>query len=178
MNQKHLALILVGICALAIVQGILWLQGETVKITKKAETARHELESQREMAEIGLLRYRSLQNSSGDLMKFLSAWEAVLAEVPTRDSAEAQFITRIRDANLATISQRFDTVPVKGGSSIPEALRAHVIFEDNFVRLLNWLGTMEREMPGLRVSSLRISRGTRPEDIRMEASLDQPIFKK
>jgi len=95
-------------------------------------------------------------------MEFLSAWEGSLAGIPSRDSAEAQFI---------------DTVPVKGGSSIPEALRAHVIFEDNFVKLLNWLGSMEQEMPGLRVSSLRISRGTRPEDIRMEASLDQPIYK-
>jgi hypothetical protein len=177
MNQKHVALVLVGICALAIIQGILWLQGEAVKITKEADKTRYELNSQREVAEIGLARFRDLQNSSRDLMEFLSAWEGSLAGIPSRDSAEAQFITRIRDANLATISQRFDTVPVKGGSSIPEALRAHVIFEDNFVKLLNWLGSMEQEMPGLRVSSLRISRGTRPEDIRMEASLDQPIYK-
>lgn len=176
MNNKHLALILVGLAAFLVIQGILWVRGEKDKIMLKADGLRADLATQEQVASIGKNQYYELQRNAQDLMAFLNAWEQPLRDISSRDGAEAQFITRIRNANLATISQRFEEIPVKGASAIPQALRAHVVFEDNYANLLNWLGGMEQDLPTLRISSVKLAPGTRPEDIRMEASLDQPIY--
>ena len=177
MNNKHIALILVGLITFLVIQGILWVRGEKDKIMLKADGLRADLATQEQIALIGKNQYLSLEASSRDLTKFLADWETALRQFPTRDSAEAQFITRIREANLATISQRFEVVQGKPSSAIPQALRARVTFEDNYANLLNWLGGMEEQLPTLRVSELKISRGTRAQDVRLEASLDHPIYK-
>ena len=67
---------------------------------------------------------------------------------------------------------------MKGNASVPTALRAILIFEDDYVRLLNWLGQIEATMPTVRISSAHLTKGTRANDLRMEVAIDQPLIKK
>lgn len=84
---------------------------------------------------------------------------------------------RVKDANLVNLSQRFESAPVKGNDSIPSALRSLLTFEDEYAKLLNWLGSLEVSMPTVRTSSVHLSAGTRPNELRMEVILEQPLLK-
>jgi len=66
---------------------------------------------------------------------------------------------------------------VKGNESIPKTMKAYLTFEDDYARLLNWLGDLEVKMPTLRTSSVRLAKGTRANDLRMEVVLEQPLLK-
>lgn len=177
MNHKHLALIIVGLLAFLCIQGVLWVRGIRDESVKKARDLEAQEQSQRQILAVQAAQLNNMKTSSSDLIEFLNAWEIPLSSVTSSESAEALFITKVRDAEIATLAQRFDNVPLKLGDSLPQAVRAQLIFEDNYGRLLNWLGRIEEELPAVRISSVQISKGTRPEDIRMEAIIDQPIYK-
>ena len=84
---------------------------------------------------------------------------------------------RIKEANLVNLAQRFEQSPLKGNASIPSTMRAYLTFEDDYARLMNWLGDLEVKMPTVRTSSARLSKGTRANDLRIELVLEQPLLK-
>jgi len=176
MNNKHIAVILIGLLAFGFLQGILWVRGERDKTIAKAEALQAEEATQRQLVAVQTAQLAQLKQSSTDLISFLNAWEGPLSRVRTPENAEALFITKIRDGNLSSLSQKFGRVALKAGSSLSGAVRAQLTFEDDYASLLNWLGRLESELPTLRVNSVKISKGTRPQDIRMEATLDQPLY--
>jgi len=85
---------------------------------------------------------------------------------------------RVKEANLVNLAQRFELGTVKNNPSIPTAMRTYLTFEDDYPRLMNWLGDLEVKMPTLRISSVRLSKGTRPIDLRAEIILEHPLLKK
>ena len=85
---------------------------------------------------------------------------------------------KVKSSNLVNLSQRFETAEVKGNVSVPTAMRAILIFEDDYVRLLNWLGEIEATMPTARVNSAHLTKGSRLNDLRLEVAIDQPLIKK
>ncbi len=176
MNNKHIAVILVGLLAFVFLQGILWVRGERDKTVARAQALQAEESTQRQLVAVQAAQLAQLKQSSVDLINFLDAWEVPLNLVRTTENAEALFITKIRDGNLSSLSQKFDRVALKAGSSLPAAVRAQLTFEDDYASLLNWLGRLETDLPTLRVNSLKISKGTRPQDVRLEATLDQPLY--
>ena len=127
----------------------------------------------RERAQLATLR-----RQSASLIEFLKTWQPYFESVDTPQSSEVNFTMRVKDANLVNLSQRFEQVKVPGNASIPGALRAFLIFEDDYARLLNWTGELEARMPTVRISSIRLAKGTRANDVRMELILDQPLLKK
>ena len=111
-------------------------------------------------------------------MDFLKIWQPYFQTIDTPQSAEINFTMRVKSSNLVNLSQRFDLVSMKGNTSVPTAMRAMLTFEDDYVRLLNWLGQIEATMPTVRVSSIHLTKGSRANDLRMEVSVDQPLIKK
>jgi phosphoheptose isomerase len=176
MTNKHLALIIVGLMAFLCLQTILWVRGNRDKTIQQADALRAEETTQRQLLAIQSSQINQLKATSRDLVSFLDEWEKPLNSFKVTENAEAMFITKVREANLATVSQKFDRINLKAGSSLGAAVRAQLIFEDDYARLLNWVGKMEQEFPTLRVSGISISQGTRPGEIRLEATMDQPLY--
>jgi hypothetical protein len=50
-----------------------------------------------------------------------------------------------------------------------------LLFDDNYSKLLNWFGHMEKIKPTMRVGKLALSKGSRGEDLRMELVLEVPL---
>lgn len=176
MNHKHIALVLLAIVAFGLIQIVLMFQKKRDTTALQAETLRNEEINQRQLLAVQTTQLNDTQRSAQKLIDFLDEWEKPLAEITSPESAEVRFITKIRDGNLASLAQRFETIQLKAGSSLPTATRAQLTFEDNYARLLNWVGGLEEALPAVRVNSIKISKGTRPQDVRMEITLDQPIY--
>lgn len=178
MNRKHLACILVGLLIVCIVQGTMWMknrmafvQSEAQKATTTANlTATQLLREKKSLSE--------LSQSSEKLIDFLRIWEPYFSPDESPQSAELNITLKIKEDNLVSLSQRYEVVALKGNQSLPYIGRSHITLEDNYARLLNWLGRIETSIPTVRLSSLRVAKGTGKDDLRMEIIFEQPLMKR
>lgn len=177
MNNKHIACAIVAMFIVVLVQFTLWVQGNRTKVQSEAGAAQQaetdaNVQLNQERAQLGELRKKST-----DLIEFLRIWQSYFTTIDNAQSAEINLSMRIKDANLVNLAQRFEQTPVKGNASIPNTMRAYLTFEDDYARLMNWLGDLEVKMPTVRTTSARLSKGTRANDLRMEIVLEQPLLK-
>lgn len=177
MNQKHISCGIIALLILALIQLTLWVQNKRNAVQREAADAQLAEDS----ANAQLSRERSqlsdLRRQSTDLIEFLKIWQPYFITVDTAQSAEVNMQMRVKDANLVNLSQRFEQMPVKSNDSIPSSLRSLLTFEDDYSKLLNWLGNLEVSMPTIRTSSVHLSMGTRANELRMELILEQPLLK-
>ena len=110
------------------------------------------------------------------MREYLSLWEPHLKQTRNPQFGEALINLRIKQGDIITLSQGFETVNFNKGGTIPRTLQARLVFEDDYVKTLNWLATLEGTMPASRVSSLRLSKGQSGNDIKMEVTIDVPIL--
>ena len=178
MNNKHVACGIVALFIVVLVQLTLWVQGHRTKVQNEAGAAQQaesdaNAQLTQERSQLGELRRQSTE-----LIEFLRIWQPYFSTIDNPQSAEVNMSMQIKDANLVNLAQRFELTPTKGHASIPNTLRGFLTFEDDYVRLMNWLGDLEVKMPTVRTSSVRLSKGTRTNDLRMEVVLEQPLLKK
>ena len=177
MNNKHIACGIVALFIVALVQFTIWVQGHRTKVQNEAD-AEQQVEA---TANTQLNRERTqlseLRRQSTDLIEFLRIWQPYFTTNDNPQSAEVNLSMRIKEASLVNLAQRFEIAPVKGNASIPNTMRAFLTFEDDYARLMNWLGDLEVKMPTVRTSSVRLAKGTRANDLRMEIVLEQPLLK-
>lgn len=177
MNSKHIACGIVAILIVLLVQLTLWVQGNRTKVENEATAAQQAASDANAQLNQERTQLSQLRRQSADLMEFLRIWQPYFATIDSAQSAEVNLSMRIKEANLVNLAQRFEQTPVKGNASIPTTLRGFLTFEDDYTRLMNWLGDLEVKMPTLRTSSIRLAKGTRANDLRMEIILDQPLLK-
>lgn len=177
MNSKHIACGIVAFFIVILVQFTLWVQGNRTKVQNEAGAAQQAeadavAQLNQERSQLGELRRQST-----DLIDFLRIWQPYFTTIDNPQSAEVNLSMRIKEANLVNLAQRFEQAPNKGNASIPNSMRAYLTFEDDYARLMNWLGDLEVKMPTVRTSSVRLAKGTRANDLRMEVILEQPLLK-
>ncbi len=178
MNQKHISCAIIALLIMAFVQTTLWVQTHRTKVQNEASIAQKEEEAASDLLGRERSQFSELRRQSADLMEFLEIWEPYFTTIDTTQSAEINMQMKVKDADLVNLSQRFEAAPVKGNLSIPSVLRSLLTFEDDYSKLLNWLGNLEKTMPTVRTKSIRLAKGTRTNDLRMEVILEQPMLKK
>lgn len=121
----------------------------------------------------------NLQRQSVDLLDFVSAWEPFFASVGEQQAAQTAISMKVREAGVRPLSQRYEQVPHKIAdqdiASLPTLMRATFVFDDDYAKLLNWLGTVERAGPAMRVGKLDLTNGSREGDLRLEMTLEVPL---
>lgn len=177
MNSKHLAAIIVALMGVLFVQVYLQARNRLTKSQVELKSAR----SATRALELNLRNERTtlelLKNNSATMLAFLDGWTGALGVIDNPEAGEITISTRVKQAGLITLAQRFEVITRKG-DTIPSVVRAHLVFEGDYAKSLNWLGKIEAELPSSRVTNLRIVRGETGNDIRMNLVLDLPVLKK
>lgn len=175
MNKKHVGLVVVGLLIAAMVQTTLWMNNRLSSMRQeqvKAEEAAAQSATRLQQERVAL---SALQESSAELIDFLSAWEPYFQAVNTPQAAEIGVSMRIREAGLVTLAQRYEPTSIRGNDAIPRVMRVTLTVEDEYTKTINWLGMLENEIPTLRIANLRLSKGQLANDIRMEVTLEIPL---
>ena len=178
MNNKHLACGIVALLILLLGQVTMWVQKSSAGMQKEASAAQEAEKVAKGTLEKEKAQLSELTRQSTNLIAFLKIWQPYFQTIDSPQSAEVNFTMKVKSSNLVNLSQRFETAEVKGNVSVPTAMRAILIFEDDYVRLLNWLGEIEATMPTARVNSAHLTKGSRLNDLRLEVAIDQPLIKK
>jgi len=179
MNAKQLGIVVVLIGILLLLQ-----LGQSFRGKAKSLNAEAEAKSEEEaalatqlQAEKGVLE--DLQRQSQDLLEFVSKWEPFFAVIEEQQAAETGISMKVREAEMLNLSQRYQQVPHKinnvDNKSLPILMRATLVFDDNYAKLLNWVGMMEKIRPTMRIGRLVLSKGSRGEDLRMDVTLEVPL---
>ena len=123
----------------------------------------------------------NLQQQSADLLNFVAVWKPYFALVDDQQAVETGITMRVREGDLLTLSQRYKQVPHKIANEdvafLPTLMRATLVFDDNYEKLLNWLGSVEKIKPTMRVGKLDLTKGSRGGDLRMELTLEVPLLR-
>lgn len=178
MNKKHLACVVIILLIAILVQVTLWMRGHKVKIQREADAARAEVSNTTMQLQVERAQLAQLQNSARALIEYLNTWMPYFKAVDSAQNAELKISLRIKQDNLISLSQRYEVIGNPGNAFLPSVMRAQLTFEDDYARVLNWLGQIESELPTLRTSNVRITRGTGGNDLRVELQLDQPLMAK
>lgn len=177
MNNKHIACIIVFLLLVGMVQGTMWMNNRMAKMRQEASQA----EQNASVATFQLANEKrqldALKVSSKGLIDYLDTWSPYFDEVDSSQNAELKISMRIKQDSLTSLSQRYEVVASKN-KALPKVMRAHVSFDDNYMRLINWLGQLENQLPTMRIFSLRLAKGTGPNDLKVDAVLEQPLIGK
>lgn len=175
MSKKHLACVVIILLIAVLAQTTLWMNKRMVKMQGEAEKAKAKAATSALQLQIERGQLAELQKSSKALIEYLNVWQPYFNAADSAQNAELKISLRIKQDNLVSLSQKYSVVGNKGNKFLPSIMRAQLTFEDDYARLLNWLGQVESQLPTLRTSSVRITRGTGVNDLKIELVLEQPL---
>lgn len=179
MNAKQLGMVLVLLGILLLVQvgqsfrnKASALNASVAEVIKEEKSLRIQLDAEREV-------YTDLQRQSKDLIDFVGKWKPYFAVIEEQQAAETGISMKVREAEMLNLSQRYQQIPHKISNklnaSLPILMRASLVFDDNYAKLLNWTGMMEKIKPTMRIGRLALAKGSRGEDLRMDVVLEVPL---
>lgn len=127
-------------------------------------------------ANIAKITLEKAKSSAGDLDRFLVAWTPVIQRLSSRQEVESTVQANTREAKVFVVSQKFEDKANAGERMRPRSILASLIVEDEYSKVLNWLGTLEKKIPLVRITNCRISAATTGRQVHMEVNLEVPIF--
>ncbi len=178
MNNKQIACVIVVLLTM----GIAWITStmNTRMIKMQAESSAAQLSADSLSTQLLLERHQldELGKNSADLIAYLNVWQPYFDAIDSSQNAELKISLRIKEDNLVSLSQRYETASDTKNPSIPFLMRATLSIEDSYSRVLNWLGRTESQLPTLRIMKIKLTRGTDAKDLRVDAVLEQPLLKR
>lgn len=179
MNGKQLGMIVVLVGILLLIQLGQSFQQKAKALNAEADSASKEETSLTTQLQAEQEVYNDLQRQSKELLDFVAKWEPYFAILDEQQAAETGISMKVREADMLNLSQRYQQVPHrinnKNNASLPILMRASLVFDDDYVKLLNWVGLMEKIKPTMRIGRLVLAKGSRGDDLRMEVTLEVPL---
>ncbi|MGA1670439.1 MAG: hypothetical protein ACO39F_06080, partial [Candidatus Nanopelagicaceae bacterium] len=98
------------------------------------------------------------QSQSADLREFVKDWEPYFAILEDQQAVETGMSMKVREEEMFNLSQSYQSVPHrinnKDNEWLPTLVRASLVFDDDYAKLLNWIGQMERSRPTMRIGRI------------------------
>lgn len=140
-----------------------------------AEEAEVSAEGMAEQAETARELLQHAQLKARELQRFLEAWTPQVTRLASRQEVEGAIQANTRDKGVFVISQRFEDKSNSATKMMPKSVMASMVVEDDFHKVMNWLGSMEQKVPLARVTSCRISAAATGRQIHVEVSMEVPL---
>lgn len=176
MKDKQAAVVILIMLIIGLAYGTNQMHKKMLDMRDQAEMAKMEAddaEAQRLAAEDSL---RVLKQETDGLREFYRAWLPHLEMVQSSQAGEGRLIEAVKRGGVFSTSQRFDNGVGEQGTVIPRTLKAHLVFEDEYAKAINWMGQLEKELPTARTSEYVVRRGDSGNDVHISLVLEVPIF--
>ncbi len=139
-----------------------------------AESAATTAETERSTAEI---KTAVLKTETEEIRRFLRAWLPAVEKVQTQQEVEQTIELSLREGGIGLVRQR-RTEP-KGSTTnklIPKSVLTTLTIEEEYAKVLNWLGDIERRLPLSRMKIVQITGGSTARQLKLDVSFETPIF--
>lgn len=179
MNAKQLGVVVVLLAILLVIQLGQFFRNKAAALNVEVAAAGKEQAALVTQLQAEKDVYEDLQRQSKDLLEFVEKWEPFFAVIEEQQAAETGISMKVREAEMLNLSQRYQQIPHKinnvDNKSLPILMRAALVFDDSYSKLLNWIGMMEQIRPTMRIGRITLAKGSRGEDLRMDVTLEVPL---
>jgi hypothetical protein len=139
-----------------------------------AETAATTAENERSTAEISTAMFKA---DTEDVRRFLSGWLPAIERIQTQQEAEQTIELSLRERGINLVRSRKTELKTSANNKIiPKSLLTTLTIEEEYAKVLNWLGDIERRLPTARMKVVQITGGSTGRQLKMEVSFETPIF--
>lgn len=177
MNPKQLACVLL----MAVIGGMTYTaqiihnKVATTRIeAEEAEDAALTAERERETSEIEVTVFKT---DTEDVRRFLRSWLPVIDRLQTQQEAEQAIELSLRERGINLVRERRTELKNSPANKIiPKSVVTTLTIEEDYSKVLNWLGDIERRIPTARMKVVQITGGSSGRQLKMEVSFETPIF--
>lgn len=177
MNPKQLAcvILLMIIGAMTYTAQIIHNKVNTTRAeAQEAEDAAVAAENERSTAEIETAVFKT---NTEDVRRFLRSWLPAIERVQTQQEAEQTIELSLRERGINLVRSRKTELKVaQNNKIIPKSVLTTLTIEEEYAKVLNWLGDIERRLPTARMKVVQITGGSTGRQLKMEVSFETPIF--
>lgn len=112
-----------------------------------------------------------------DLRRFFAAWTPYADKIQTEQEIESAFDFSLRDRSITlVISRKSELKANRSDKFIPKVVLTTLVVEDEYAKVLNWFGEIEKRLPLARVTSCNITGGSTVRQLRFDVSIETPII--
>jgi hypothetical protein len=177
MNPKQLAcVILMAIIGLLAYVGQMG-HKKTLAMKKDADLALQDsiaAESARQTAEILTTRIKA---ETDEVRRFYKTWTPYIERVQTEQEVESAIELSLRDRNISLVKSRKSEVKSTPLNKLmPKTVLTTLVIEDEYAKVLNWFGEIEKRLPMARVNTCRMSGGSTVRQMRLDVTIETPLF--
>lgn len=138
-----------------------------------AEDAAVAMESERSTADIETAVFKA---NTEDVRRFLRTWLPSIERVQTQQEAEQTIELSIRERGVLVRSKKVELKPAPTNKIIPRSVLTTLTIEEEYAKVLNWLGDIERRLPTARMKVVQITGGSTGRQLKMDVSFETPLF--
>lgn len=150
---------------------------KVVAMKKSAEFAEQDAisaEGARQTADILTARTKA---ETEEVRRFLQAWVPYVDKAQTEQEVESAIEFSLRERGITLVRSRKTEVKVsRDDKVIPKFVLTTVVIEDEYAKVMNWLGDIEKRLPLARVKVCRVTGGSSSRQLRMDVSLETPLI--
>jgi len=177
MNDHKIACAILVLLIAAMSYGVNVLRGKSAVAKESAQASRLQAEASEAQTRAAGVKLKALDAKTAALRDVYADWLPHFSAFRDPQDGERRISELIRSGEIFLISQKFDTEQLDKESIISHALRADLVIEDDYTKVMNWLGKVEETIPAARINRCVITRGERGNDIHLELSLQVPVFR-
>lgn len=139
-----------------------------------AESAAATVETERSTAEI---KTAMIKTETEELRRFLRSWLPAVDKVQTQQEVKKTVELSLREGGITLVRQSKDEPKASNTNKIvPRSVLTTISIEDEFAKVLNWLGDVERRLPLARMKAVQVSGGSTARQLKLDATFETPIF--
>lgn len=176
MNPKQLACVVLMMIIGVVTYFAQIIHKKVAVMKESALEARQQVvtaEGSRQTAEILTARTRA---ETEDLRRFLQAWTPYVDKAQTEQEVESAIEYSLRDRGISLIrSRKTEIKSSRDNKLIPKTVLTTVVIEDEYAKVLNWFGDLEKRLPLARVKTFRLTGGSSSRQLRLDISLETPL---
>jgi hypothetical protein len=177
MNHKQLAcVILMMIIGLITYFGQIAHQKVVVmrNSAAQAENDATAAESSRQTAEILTARTRA---ETEELRRFLEAWVPFIDRAQTEQEIQGAIEVSLRERGINLVrSRKSEVKPSRSEKIIPRSVLTTISVEDEYAKVMNWMGDLEKRLPLARIIACQMTGGGGAGLLRLDLSLETPLM--
>ena len=139
-----------------------------------AETSATNAETERSTAEI---KTAVLKTDTEEIRRFLRAWLPAVDKIQTQQEAEQTIELSLREGGITLVRQRKSEGKTSNTNKvIPKSVLTTLTIEEEYAKVLNWLGDIERRLPLARMKVVQVAGGSKASQLKLDVTFETPIF--
>lgn len=177
MNPKQLACVVL-MMFIGLVTYFAQIYHQKAQTMKKAAATANQnavtADGARQAAEILTARTRA---ETEEIRRFLEAWVPYIDKAQTEQEVESTIEFSLRERGITLVrSRKTELKTLRDNKLIPKSVLTTLVIEDEYAKVLNWLGDIEKRLPLARVKTCRLTGGSSARQLRLDLSLETPLI--